>query len=133
MDICVAHPEDMPLATRYAWIGGAAQQHPKIRVFAQRREQDETKLLEASRTLPYLVCQGALDLQVDCQKLVSFMKKTFGNVEIRVIEDCGHAPFYEKAEEVNAAILGFVQRLQQKVCHVVISSSRLLAYIVIGI
>lgn len=114
MDTCLAHPEDMPLATKYAWIGGTAQLHPSVRKFTLPRVQDQTKLLEASKTLPYLVCQGTLDLHIDCPKLVQFMKKTFSKVEIRVIEDCGHSPFWEKAEEVNEAILRFVNRINSE-------------------
>jgi len=78
------------------------------------RTQDETKLVEARKTLPYLVIQGTMDLHVIADNLVAFMKKTFEDVEIHVLEECGHAPFYDRPTETNKAILGFVQRVTSK-------------------
>lgn len=48
------------------------------------------------------------------QTVVLLMKK-FGKIEIRIIEDTGHAPFYEKPAEFNEALLGFVGKVQSKV------------------
>jgi len=78
------------------------------------RTQDETRLVEAKKTLPYLVIQGTMDLHVIADKLVAFMKKTFEDVEILLLEECGHAPFYDRPMETNKAILDFVQKVTPK-------------------
>jgi pimeloyl-ACP methyl ester carboxylesterase len=111
---CVAYPDKVPAETKYSWIGAVAGQHPNVRTFSLMRTQDETKLVEARKTLPYLVIQGTMDLHVIADNLVAFMKKTFEDVEIHVLEECGHAPFYDRPTETNKAILGFVQRVTSK-------------------
>lgn len=47
-------------------------------------------------------------------KLVAFMEETFEDVEIRLFEECGHAPFYDRPADVDIAILEFVKRVKNQ-------------------
>jgi pimeloyl-ACP methyl ester carboxylesterase len=71
--------------------------------------------MEAKDTFPYLVIQGALDSINLADKLVAFMKENFRNVEIHLLEQGGHAAFYDCSVETNKAILGFVRRVRSQV------------------
>ena len=110
VEACVAHPDDMPQLTKYAWIGGASVQHPQVRLLTMPRDQDESALLAVKDKLAFLVLQGKLDKYVLGDKLDKFMHSNFKNVEFHILDDCGHAPFYEKPEELNKTTLDWVNR-----------------------
>jgi len=114
VDSCVAHPEKIPIMTKYAWISGATIQHPIIRTHLLARIQDERGLSQAKKSLPYLALLGAKDTHNDATKMAAFIRKEFEQSEVHVFDDCGHSPFYEKPEETREAIFAFVSRVARK-------------------
>ena len=110
VESCVAYPDDMPQLTKYAWIGGASEQHPKVRLLALPRGQDESALLAVKDKLAFLVLHGKMDKHVLGDRLETFMHSNFKNVEFHIWDHCGHAPFYDKPEEFNKATLDWVNK-----------------------
>lgn len=111
VESCFAEPErDLPYDTRLAWIGGVTAMNPTVRRHLILRNQDESALLTARDTLPYLVLQGDKDKHVVWDNLQKFMG-TFKKSEFVLLRGAGHAPFFEQPQEVNKAILDFVRRV----------------------
>ena len=113
VESCVAYPDEMPQLTKYAWIGGVLGQQPQVRLLALPRGQDESALLAAKDTLPFLVLHGTMDKHVLGEKLEKFMHNNFKNVEFHMWDNCGHAPFFDKPDEFNEATLGWVNGITQ--------------------
>jgi pimeloyl-ACP methyl ester carboxylesterase len=109
---CVAENFRIPEETRLFWAGAVAIQHPLVRSHSLARTQDESALLAAKETFPFLVIHGDGDQHMYLDKLESFMKENFGNVEFHAVKGVGHAVFYETPEFVNKTILNFVQRIR---------------------
>ena len=108
---CVADNFQIPEETRLFWVGAIALQHPLVRVHSLTRTQDETALLAAKQPFPILVIHGEGDKHMYIDKLESFMKENFENVEFHAVKGAGHAVFYESPELVNRTILEFVKRV----------------------
>jgi pimeloyl-ACP methyl ester carboxylesterase len=67
--------------------------------------------LAAKQTFPFLVIHGEEDKHMYIDKLESFMKENFENVEFHAVNGAGDAVFYESPEFVNNTILEFVKRV----------------------
>lgn len=108
---CVADDFHIPEETRLFWTGALAIQHPLVRAHSLARTQDETALLSAKDTFPFLVIHGDGDKHMYIDKLEAFMGDNFGNVEFHALKGVGHAVFYESPEFVNKTILEFVKKV----------------------
>lgn len=108
---CVAHGDQLDQKTRYAWMGAVAGQNPDVRVWSIPHKQDETVLMNAAKTFPYLVLHGTMDKHVDGIKLRDWLKAHFGNFEFRLWENTGHAPFWDNPDQTNQEIIAFTKRL----------------------
>ena len=111
VESCVAYGDQMDLATKYSWIGAIASQHPDVRNWSLPHTQDETALMAASKTLPYLVLHGTMDKPVDGGKLRDYMDSHFSNLVFRLWENTGHAPFWDNPDQTNIEIVAFAKRL----------------------
>ena len=101
----------MDLGTKYTWMGAVAGQHPDIRIWSFPHTQDETALMAASKTFPYLVLHGTMDKPVDGEKLRDYMDSHFGNFVFKLWENTGHAPFWDNPDQANIEIVAFAKRL----------------------
>jgi hypothetical protein len=110
---CVAFGDKLDQGTKYSWMGAVAGQNPNIRVWSIPHTQDETALMKASRTIPYLVLHGSMDKHVDGVKLRAFMDKYFGNFVFRLWNNVGHASFYDAPADANKEIVAFAKRLSR--------------------
>lgn len=90
-----------------------ATMHPLVRIHSLTRTQDQTALLAARYTFPFLVIHGDGDKHMYIDKIEAFMEENFGNVEFHRLKGVGHAVFYESPEFVNRTILDFVKRVQK--------------------
>lgn len=78
------------------------------------REQNETALLSAGPSVPFLVIQGTADRHIQYGKLEDLMKRNFaGNYTFQLLSGVGHACFYERPTETNKWIVEFVQSVEQ--------------------
>lgn len=59
--------------------------------------------------LPTLLFWGRNDRTIPFEQS-GLLRQTMPNVELHVIEDCGHIPHYEKPNEVNPILLNFLKR-----------------------
>ncbi|HRQ32820.1 MAG TPA: alpha/beta hydrolase, partial [Anaerolineales bacterium] len=59
--------------------------------------------------LPTLLFWGRNDRTIPFEQS-DLLRQTMPNVELHVIEDCGHIPHYEKPNEVNPILLNFLKR-----------------------
>ncbi|KAK0444626.1 alpha/beta-hydrolase [Desarmillaria tabescens] len=108
----VAPGNSISFEDQCAWMGSAVGMNTAALKFSLSRTQDETALLSVANELPILCIQGTEDVLVDVEKHESFMKKHFGdNLDYRRLPGAGHAPFYERPEDVSSYILQFVQRI----------------------
>lgn len=110
---CVAFGDKLDQGTKYSWMGAVAGQNPDIRVWSIPHTQDETALMKASSTLPYLVLHGKMDKHVDGIKLMAFMEKYFGNYVFRLWDNVGHASFWDAPDAANREIVAFSKRLSR--------------------
>ena len=86
------------------------EKHPLVRQHSLMRTQDETVLLAAKETFPFLVIHGEEDRHIYVDKIEEYMKTNFGNVEFHRVKGAGHATFYETPEFVNRTVLEFVSK-----------------------
>jgi len=117
---CVAFGDQLDLATKYTWMGAVANQYPPIRNWSIGHDQDQTALMKASKTMPFLVLHGDMDKHIDGSKLKTFMQKNFGNFAFRLWHNVGHASFFDDPKDANKEIVAFAQRLSRgwvKVCN----------------
>jgi len=110
---CVAFGDQLDLATKYSWMGAVANQYPAIRNWSITHDQDQTALMKARLTIPYLVLHGDKDKHVDGLKLKDFMQQNFGNFVFRLYKDVGHACFFDDPKDTSKEIVAFAQRLNR--------------------
>ena len=108
---CVANGDQLDQGTKYKWMGAVAGQHPDIRVWSIPHTQNETALMQAAKSLPYLVVHGKMDKHVDGNKLKEWMTPRFGNLRFLLWDNTGHASFWDKPKEANQEVVAFAQRL----------------------
>lgn len=108
---CVARGDQLDQGTKYSWMGALAGQHPDIRVWSIPHTQNETALMAASKTIPYLVLHGTMDKHVDGKNLRDYMNNNFGNFVFRLWENTGHASFFDNPDKANSEIIAFAKRL----------------------
>src|ERR1700709_2326231 len=70
---CVSDNFKIPEETRLFWVGALAIQHPNVRTYSLARTQDETALLAAKETFPFLVIHGENDKHMYVDKVENFM------------------------------------------------------------
>jgi len=110
---CVAFGDKLDQGTKYSWMGAVAGQNPDVRVWSIPHTQDETALMKARLTLPYLVLHGTMDKFVDGLRLKAYMQKNFGNFVFKLWKDVGHAPFWDSPDDANKEIVSFAERLSR--------------------
>ena len=110
---CVAFGDKLDQGTKYSWMGAVAGQNPNVRVWSIPHTQDETALMKARLTLPYLVLHGTMDKHIDGLRLKAYMEKNFGNLVFRLWKDVGHAPFWDSPNDANKEIISFAKRLSR--------------------
>ncbi|KAF9646280.1 alpha/beta-hydrolase [Thelephora ganbajun] len=110
---CVAFGDQLDQTTKYSWMGAVAGQNPDVRLWSIPHTQNETALMNARLTLPYLVLHGKLDKHVDGVKLRAYMDKWFGNFVFRLWDNVGHASFWDAPEDANKEIVAFARRLRR--------------------
>ena len=108
---CVAYGDKLDQGIKYSWMGAVAGQYPDIRNWSIPHTQDESALMAANRTIPYLVLHGTMDKHVDGGKLRTFMDTYFGNFAFRLWENTGHASFFDNPEKADPEIVAFANRL----------------------
>jgi len=113
VESCVAFGDKLDQETKYSWMGAVAGQNPNVRVLSLPHTQDETALMKARMTLPYLVLHGTMDKFVDGLKIKAYMEKNFGNFVFRLWKDVGHAPFWDAPNDANKEIISFAKRLSR--------------------
>ena len=74
-------------------MGAIAGQHPDIRAWSLPHTQNESSLMGAAKTFPYLALRGTMDKLVDGEKLRDYMSADFGNLASRLLENTGHTLF----------------------------------------
>ncbi|KAF9645207.1 alpha/beta-hydrolase [Thelephora ganbajun] len=109
---CVAYGGQLDQGTKYTWMGALAGQHPDVRVWSIPHTQNESALMAANRTIPYLVLHGTMDKHVDGQNLRNFMNNNFGNFVFRLWNNTGHASFFDNPGGANFEIIAFARRLR---------------------
>ncbi|PCH42150.1 alpha/beta-hydrolase [Wolfiporia cocos MD-104 SS10] len=112
VDSCVANPiKDLPWSVKMQWMGGYASQPPQIRNHHKSRAQDDTRwLAEAGKQWPALIIQGTKDAHCLTDVVTRQFKDVYVNAEVQHMEDVGHAPHYERPDEIKRFILGFIQK-----------------------
>jgi len=110
-DSCVANPGvTLPWPIKLQFMGAFGSQPPQVRAFSHNREQDETRWRAEARHWPVLLLQGTEDAHCITDVVVMQARSLYDDVEVRVMQGVGHAPQFERAGEVNRALLYFVRR-----------------------
>ncbi|TCD70856.1 hypothetical protein EIP91_001164 [Steccherinum ochraceum] len=115
VDSCVKYPQrDLPYETRLKWLGGFLMQPPSVRGFTFKRAQKWDRWEKEFTRTPHLLIQGTDDKHSETVRLLPVARKALPDMEIKIIDDIGHAPAFEAAEQHNAYLLDFVQRVAGK-------------------
>ena len=106
-------PESIPIETRCAWLGVSLLQPPSVSSLVLVRPQVPEKLFEAGKKgLKVLFIHGNQDEQrVSGMTVVEELREHFPKPDIVGFEGSGHAFFWEKPEETNAALLAFTKKV----------------------
>jgi len=107
------YPDKIHPATKLAWIGAYAEQHPAARSNYIFRTQDEGALKAATGKVPVLAILGKDDKFLLSDRVEKLYKETFADVEVEVWPEVGHIPFFEDPEKTRNVILAFVKRVAQ--------------------
>lgn len=75
-------------------------------------EWNVTEVIDYFR-VPILAVQGRDDPYGTLAQINEVEERSYSPVEVSILEDCGHAPHLEQADQTLAAIENFVTRLQQ--------------------
>ena len=105
------NPDKIHPATKLAWIGAYAVQHPTARTNYISRTQDESALKAAAGKIPVLAVLGRDDKFILSDRVEKLYKESFTDVEVQVWPEVGHVPFFEEPEKTKSLILAFVKRL----------------------
>jgi pimeloyl-ACP methyl ester carboxylesterase len=102
-------PEDIPFEVKMLWTGYWILQPPITTRLCLHRKQNEEALYRAGREgLKVLCLRGLQDVLIlDTAKV---LKPLIKNLDVVEIDQAGHAPFYEQAEETNRALLEFARK-----------------------
>ena len=104
-------PDKIHPATKFAWIGAYAFQHPVAKMNYITRTQDESALKGVVEKVPVLVLLGKEDMFILPDNVEKLFKETFTDVKIEIWPEVGHIPFFEEPEKTRNAILAFVRRV----------------------
>jgi len=106
-------PDKIHPATKLAWIGAYAYQHPTAKMNYITRTQDEDALKGAAEKVPVLALFGKEDKFLLSDKVEKLYKETFAEVEVQIWPEVGHLPFFEEPEKTRDVILAFVKRVTE--------------------
>lgn len=104
---CVAAP--MEAETFEIWLAANMMVPAEVRRALFGRPADYEALL-AALDLPVLVVQGGRD-EVVAPAMAHHIAATIPGAELLLMEDAGHAPFFEDTPRFNAALAGFAARV----------------------
>ena len=105
------NPDKVPPATKLAWIGAYANQHPVARANYITRTQDEGALKAVAEKVPVLALLGNEDKFLLPDQVEKLYKETFADIEVQTWPEVGHLPFFEEPEKTRNAILAFVRKV----------------------
>ena len=105
------YPDKIHPATKLAWIGAYAHQHPTAKMNYLTRTQDEDALKGAVGKVPVLAILGKEDKFLLPDRVEKLYKETFVDVEVQTWPEAGHIPFFEEPEKTKSEILAFVKRV----------------------
>ena len=105
------NPDKIHPATKLAWIGAYANQHPVARANYITRIQDEDALKAVVEKVPVLALLGEGDKFLLPNQVERLYKETFVDVEVQTWPEVGHLPFFEEPEKTRNAILAFVKKV----------------------
>ncbi|KAI0635649.1 alpha/beta-hydrolase [Trametes polyzona] len=104
VDSCTAPGNPLPYAEGAKWLGLFVSQPRTARVNSFTRTQPYGVWEREARGLPVLIVQGAQDLQCTHEIMIRLAKGVYDDVEVRIIEGCGHCPAVESPAETNRYI-----------------------------
>lgn len=104
-------PDKIHPATKLAWIGAYANQHPVAKMNFATRAQDEDVLKSVVDKVPVLALLGKEDRFFLPDRVEKLFKETFAEVEVQIWPEVGHLPFFEEPEKTRDEILAFVKRV----------------------
>lgn len=106
---CVENPHAaLPFETKIQWLGGCAMLPQNVRLLTLSRQQSTDRWEKEIKQLPVLIVHGTMDSMVITSKLQETASRYLQNYQIKLLDDVGHAPFYERPAETNYHILDFV-------------------------
>ncbi|TCD62666.1 hypothetical protein EIP91_006588 [Steccherinum ochraceum] len=116
VDSCLHNPQGMlPFEKRLQWLAGFLLPSSTARMRTLMRTQESGRWEREFRPCkPHLLIQGTKDRHTVTEKLIPVVKETFPHVEIKVVEDVGHAVCWEAPEQHNKYLLEFVRRHHRK-------------------
>ena len=106
------NPEKVPYNEKVSWLGQSMLQPVNVFLHILSRPQDPAKLYElGQKGLPLLLMNGALDNQVQGDRVAEVMRPHFKDMEIKTFVNGSHASFYDCQDEFVESLLGFVSRI----------------------
>ena len=106
-------PDKIHPATKLAWIGAYALQHPTARINYITRTQDEDALKVAAGKIPVIVLLGKEDKFLLPSRVEELYRESFSNIRVQVWPEVGHLPFFEEPERARDVILSFVKGVNE--------------------
>ncbi|KAI0833483.1 alpha/beta-hydrolase [Trametes gibbosa] len=108
VDACVATP--LPYAEKLQWLGAFLAQPRTVRVHSATRVQPYEVWEEKARGLPVLIVQGTEDRHCEGENMIRLAKSVYEDVEVRMLQGCGHSPAAERGAETSRFIHEWVTR-----------------------
>ncbi|KAH8092179.1 Alpha/Beta hydrolase protein [Cristinia sonorae] len=111
VDSCLHNPQHaLPFEKRLQWLAGFFLPSTTARMNTLLRKQSSKRWEKEFRHKPHLLIQGTADMHTETHKLIPIARKTLPEIEIKLVDDVGHAVAWEAPDKHNKYLLEFVRR-----------------------
>ncbi|KAF8990563.1 Alpha/Beta hydrolase protein [Cyathus striatus] len=115
VEACFKNASNIPIRTRWTWLGSSVLQLPPISTLVGQRMQDPTKLFEAgARGFPFLAISGTADNIILNDNITEEIQPHFTNLEVYRIEGGSHALFIDNKDELIQVLIPFANKVLKR-------------------
>ncbi|EIW57297.1 alpha/beta-hydrolase [Trametes versicolor FP-101664 SS1] len=104
VDSCAAPGKPLPFSERLKWLGAFVLQPRTVRCNHLSRTQPYEVWEQQARDLPVLIVQGTADQHCLYENMIRLARSVYREVEVKIIDGCGHSPAVEYGAETNIYI-----------------------------
>lgn len=114
VDTCIAPSYSLSYRERLQWLGAFVSQPRTVRFNSASRVQPYALWEQRARRLPVLIVQGTEDQHCLYENMIRLAKGVYDEVEVKLLEGCGHTPAVERGVETSAYVHDWAKRISAR-------------------